>query len=299
MSNVSGDPVPSVSEAEATGEIAEIYADIRRVMGMSFVNLIWRNLASIPGALSWVWFSMTPLYERGLLIREADALRKNLNLPAVSRLPRAALRAVGVDAAGEASIRAAIAGYDRGNPLNLIAFSTVLARLRNESAGAPSGLQARATRPSLPGLPASAGGQAAQSPAPKLLNFEEMGTSTAELVRSVNLIGARKDGPALQVSLPRHLANWPGFLALYEAVLRPLHDDGRLPAAIDAVLTDGAARGERLAAHLARPLDIPAETRADICASLETLVPNAMGRMIPVVSLLNRMFPEPTAQMED
>ena len=37
--------VPSVLETEATGEIADIYADIRKVLGTSVVNLIWRHLA--------------------------------------------------------------------------------------------------------------------------------------------------------------------------------------------------------------------------------------------------------------
>src|SRR5258705_12305963 len=42
--------VPSILESEATGKVAEIYADIRQVLGTSIVNLIWRNLATIPDA---------------------------------------------------------------------------------------------------------------------------------------------------------------------------------------------------------------------------------------------------------
>ena len=38
------DPVPARTEAAATGEIAEIFADIRRVLGVEVVNLIWRLL---------------------------------------------------------------------------------------------------------------------------------------------------------------------------------------------------------------------------------------------------------------
>ncbi len=48
--------VPSVLESEARGEIADIYADIRKVLGTSVVNLIWRNLATMPGGrLIWRW----------------------------------------------------------------------------------------------------------------------------------------------------------------------------------------------------------------------------------------------------
>ena len=43
-----GDPIPAISESEATGSIAEIYADIRCVYKVGVVNLIWRHLATIP-----------------------------------------------------------------------------------------------------------------------------------------------------------------------------------------------------------------------------------------------------------
>jgi hypothetical protein len=45
------DPVPAITETAATGEIAEIFADIRGVLGVEVVNLIWRHLAPIPRAL--------------------------------------------------------------------------------------------------------------------------------------------------------------------------------------------------------------------------------------------------------
>ena len=35
-----GDPIPATSESEATGLIAEIYSDIRRVYRVGVVNLI-------------------------------------------------------------------------------------------------------------------------------------------------------------------------------------------------------------------------------------------------------------------
>ena len=55
------DPVPAITEANATGEIAEIFADIRRVLRVDVVNLIWRHLATIPGALPRAWDSLRPL----------------------------------------------------------------------------------------------------------------------------------------------------------------------------------------------------------------------------------------------
>ena len=46
------DPLPAISESEATGLIAQIYTDIRSVNGVSAVNLIWRHLATIPGGVA-------------------------------------------------------------------------------------------------------------------------------------------------------------------------------------------------------------------------------------------------------
>ena len=280
MAQRSGDPVPSIAEADATGEIAELYADIRQSLGMPFVNLVWRNLASVPGGLKWAWTTMKPLYQQGAVYVEARQLRDSQTLPPVPTLPRAVLRAVGVDAAAEISIRAAIDGYDRGNPLNIVTFSALMSRLRGEKPSAP------------PPAPVDA---APESPAagetPKMLNFDQMDPVAADTVRAVNLLGARGRAREVQVSLPRNLAHWPGFLSLYWTILAPLHDDGRLADCIDAVLEDGRKRGSRMAAALGATPEPAEETRRGVLESLENLVPNAMGRMIPVVSLLKRMMP--------
>src|SRR2546430_12469699 len=72
--------VPSVLEAEASGEIAGIYADIRKVLGTSVVNLIWRNLATMPGALPWAWSTVRPLY-LGDAPLHAEAVRRTIAMP--------------------------------------------------------------------------------------------------------------------------------------------------------------------------------------------------------------------------
>ena len=43
--------VSAISEDEATGETAEIFCDIRTTLGNGVVNLIWRHIATIEGAL--------------------------------------------------------------------------------------------------------------------------------------------------------------------------------------------------------------------------------------------------------
>jgi hypothetical protein len=223
---------------------------------------------------------MKPLYQQGAVYVEARQLRDSQTLPPVPTLPRAVLRAVGVDAAAEISIRAAIDGYDRGNPLNIVTFSALMSRLRGEKPSAPPPAPVDAA----PELPAA-------GETPKMLNFDQMDPVAADTVRAVNLLGARGHAREVQVSLPRNLAHWPGFLSLYWTILAPLHDDGRLADCIDAVLEDGRERGGRMAAALGATPEPAEETRRGVLESLENLVPNAMGRMIPVVSLLKQMMP--------
>ena len=81
------DPVPAIIEASATGEIAEIFSDIRRVLGVDVVNLIWRHLATIDGALAWTWSTLRPVYEDGTIAAEAAALHAALDLPALPGFP--------------------------------------------------------------------------------------------------------------------------------------------------------------------------------------------------------------------
>jgi len=60
------DPFPAVAEAAATGETAELFADIRATVGVRVVNLVWRHLATFDGALPWAWTAVKPLYQRGI-----------------------------------------------------------------------------------------------------------------------------------------------------------------------------------------------------------------------------------------
>ena len=96
MANTSGDPVPAIAEADATGEIAALYADIRATLGVPVVNLIWRHLATFPGGLSWAWRSLKPLYASGAIAAEAAALRAGLSVPALAGLSRPTLAAAGL-----------------------------------------------------------------------------------------------------------------------------------------------------------------------------------------------------------
>ena len=123
------DPVPAIGEASAIGAVAEIFADIRRVLGVEVVNLIWRHLATIPDALPWAWGMLRPLYADGTIAAEARALHSRLALPHLPSLPHDVLIAIGLGSDEQATIRNILAAYDRTNAMALVALSALLCRL--------------------------------------------------------------------------------------------------------------------------------------------------------------------------
>src|SRR5277367_3879859 len=193
------DPIPAISESEATGLIAQIFADIRSVYRVSAVNLIWRHLATIPGGLPWVWTTIRPLYADGTVGREAAALRAGLSLPELPAWPMAALRSAGLQDGDIAGIRTVLAAYDRTNAMALIVFLAVQLRLE----GAPPPLDAVA------GHPASASAEPVPDlPLPPLLALADMPPMATELVLAINELGAMHRKPILS-NMYRRLAHWP------------------------------------------------------------------------------------------
>ncbi len=273
---VSGDPVPSIPEAEATGEIAILYADIRETLGVPLVNLIWRNLATIPGALDWAWTTLKPLYKDGSIQAEARALRTGLSMPDVLALTPAALSDAGLSGADLTMIETILDSYERSNPLNLVAIGALLVLLQGKSNDAPRMTPAE---------------QVAEPPVsgelPPLLSLDEVAPETAALALAVNALGAR-GRTHIMVSMPRHLAHWPGYLRLYRSILAPLDDDGRLAVSIDAVIADGRSRGAMLASRLGPVSELQVGARAATVTTLEDFYENAIARMIPVVGLLKK-----------
>src|SRR4051812_2865490 len=118
--------VPSILEADARGEIAEIFADIRKVLGTSVVNLIWRHLATMPGALQWTWATVRPLY-LGAAPRHAESVRRGIALPKLPGFSADTLLAAGIDESDQAIIRHVLNSYQYTNALALVVLSALLA----------------------------------------------------------------------------------------------------------------------------------------------------------------------------
>ena len=273
------DPVPAITEAEATGETAAIYADIRRVYGVGLVNLVWRHLATLPGALPWAWEVVRPLYVDGTVRREAAAMRGARRLHEVVAPPPEVFAAAGLGPGDLLRIRDVLDAYERTNPMALIALSVAQQRLGDAAAG--GGDEAGAV----------SGAPAASEPEiklPPLLRLDELAPSTARLVLRLNRIGAAGQDPVL-ASMYRNLAHWPGYLALAWALLAPLDASGALAAAIGDALAQARARAALIAARASLPrAGLAPALRPAVSRAIERFTGDAIARMVVVCGVLRR-----------
>ncbi|MCZ6872093.1 MAG: hypothetical protein O7G88_00975 [bacterium] len=292
MAQPSGDPVPSITEQEAAGAIKAIYEDIKAVIGVPVVNLIFRHMATLPGCLEWGWEVLRPLYAGGELSRVAEALITHLELPAIPRLLAPALRAVGVDAPGERMIARILDAYNRSNPMNMIALSTLLTYLaEGVSAATASHTDTPIRRPPL-SLPSATTESAVLPP---LLSLDTMQAETAVLVRTLNGLSPQGEARTM-ASMYRQLAHWPGYLALALVLLQPLHADGRLQVAVQQASTQALSQSQRMAQVLS--VDVASappvgEVRQALDTALRYFTAHLIVEMIPVGRFLRHTLPEP------
>ncbi|WP_374446663.1 hypothetical protein [Stella sp.] len=277
MTTAAGDPVPAIPEAAAEGETAAIFADIRSTFGVSVVNLVWRHLATIPGALPWCWAAVRPAYRDGSIAFQAAALRRALPLPALPEPPAVVLDAIGIDPGARADIRRVLDSYDQTNAMALVALTALALRLDGRVPAAEAGGRAP--------IPVVAG------PLPRLLARAEMSPEAAVLVGRLDALGRRPD-ERIVASMYRHLAHWPAYLALSLVQLAPLAADGRLAAAIEAAGALGRDGARRVAAEL-RPPDSPLDPAARAAArrGIDEFTRHPIARMVPIAALLRRLMP--------
>jgi len=266
-----------LAERDAAGEIAAIYAEIRRLWAAPYVSSLQRHLATRPGWLEWVWAALHPVFADGRAQTAAWQAVALVDVPRLAPVARDALRVWGVDATGEATIRAVCESFVRVSPVNLV-LSGLLRRLLDGERphAAPGGSGGAWTPPpALPPLPALADVGALSPPERGVLL--SLGTQ----------VGAEPFVPGLY----RMLAGWPAFLAHLATALRPLMDEpathaayARVNAAIDARIP--ALFAELPALASAPPADDVAGVRAALDAYRRT-----SPEMVVVGRVIERALP--------
>lgn len=262
------DSLPAISESEASGEIAELYADIRETLNVSAINYVWRHIATIDGGLRWAWEAARPMFLSGLVERECAHLMARLSFPALPVLSPTALSLVGVDDAGRAMIGAILETYNRGNLLNMVSLSALLA----EPAEPPAGQRPQAALPatdiSLPPIPEVA----------------DLSALVSQQVLVLNGLGARPGPNRVVASIYKHVALWPGYLSLTEVQFADMQNDGSLLQLIGE--TQDKAREH--ASYVARELGPrpPGELADKVRETVAEFMDTAIARMIPIGQMM-------------
>ena len=282
------DAMPTLPESEASGAAAALYADIRGVTGVPVVNLIWRRLAFFPGALEWAWAAVRPLYAGGLADGAAAQILAGTPLPDLPPWPDPLLPAAGLSGADRAAVIRMLASYDRGNRLNLAALGALLQALEGAPGGGANAAICNVRRVRRGGLPPAAGSgarSAVEGELPPIPAMEALRPEVRDLVLALNELG--NSGDTVVASLYRHLAYWPGYLALVWAQLAPLDRDGRLAAAI----AGGAEAAREASAGIAGGLALPSgPPPPEVGEAVGQFVRGPIARMTPVSALLLRLL---------
>jgi hypothetical protein len=268
-----------VSEAEATGELATIYEELRLYCGVPYVSSLQRFVATMPGALEYAWAALRPAFLDGRLPETAWRLAGDIEAAPLPPLSPPALSLLGVDAEGRTAIRNICDNFVRVAPVNLL-FAACTEKLLQGSR---------------PGEGANAGTD--WSPPAMLAPMGPMvdpATAPPEVAALLMRLATEIDGKPFIPGLYRLTARWPGYLAHAATLIEPLlkSDAERTRRGAIAVRIVGAADGILAglpALDSARAAPTPEQGRAIVAAIRTYRVTSP--EMIVFGSLLRNALP--------
>lgn len=221
-----------ISEDEAVGSIAAIFAEIRGATGLPLVNLVYRHLAAI-GKLELVWPLLKPNMESAEIDDLADSLRFSPSLDALC-VPSEVLAMVGLEDSWLSKASATFDAYEYANTRNIL----LIAALLNGCPGTANGTSAGSRRPqSFEDLLPMA--DLTTVPRPVLAVLEQMSRQ----------LTSGNAGNVLVPSLLRHFASQPYVLGLMWVASLPNLGSGLAEAAVTI-----GARARALVSRLPYPI---------------------------------------------
>jgi hypothetical protein len=264
------DTLPAISESSASGEIAELYADIRQTLNVTAINYVWRHIATIDGGLRWAWEAAKPMFVSGRVESECEHLQAQLSYPDLPVLSDTTLSLVGVDSAGRDMIGAILDTYNRGNLLNMVSLSALLAEPVSPAAGERPRADLPFTAMRLPAIP----------------EVVDLSEEISEQVLALNALGAKPGANRVVASIYKHIALWPGYLSLSWVQLAAMHGDGSLPHLIE----DTQQKARLHAAYLANDLGPRPDGRVadQVRSAVFEFTDTVIARMIPIGQMLRQ-----------
>lgn len=273
-------PLPEIKESDATGRIAALYDDIRAVIGVPMVNLIFRHMATIPGCLDWAWLTVRPLYLDGRIPAAANALTGEV-LPGVTVDMRAAVDAEPLTQDDLQAVGRVLDAYGRANPMNLIGLSVI--DLALDGAPQDAGLE--------PAVLPDETGLLQPNALPTLPPMIDPATAPERVRTALQALAVQihRGDTGVIPSLYRHFGTWPAFLEGLKPALAEVFEGEGFEDAARAM----QARGEQQAAAFYRGLPLPDMAPPDD-ATVKTLkgligqFPPNICRMTVLATVLRR-----------
>lgn len=265
--------IAQVDPENAAPDIAEIYAEIASVTGIPTINLVWRHLATFPGALRWAWDSVVPVAGSAELETARIRIAGTLALPRLDRPALGALRSIGLTGDALARVRSVTEAYLQGNLTNLLALTAL--RMRLAEPGRPSGRLHAGRRAG----PAPGNGRPAGPPGVSSL--------PPELVRRLQeLSGHHEDvGDDVILGYYLELSAWPELVRALPVWLAPLYAPPALTAARDETI-----RLTRSECASLLPGTVPAPTSAPVAAVLDRFTEVVIPGAVPVCIAVRRIL---------
>jgi hypothetical protein len=255
-----------VPERDAEGLVAGLYEDIREVLGLPLVPLVYRHLAVEPPRLETAWRELRPNLLDAAVEAGASGLVESASLD-VPSLPPRSLRAAGVEETALEAVAGTLEAYNHANPRNLIALLALLH-------GAPG-----------TGAPRASGRQPRAWDVLPMADLDGLDEPVRALLEEMAAAVASRGEESLVPSLYRHLAHHPGLLALAWVAVRPAVE-GRAVARRANVV---ARKAGRLARALPHPVG---RTRDPETAAVLRRFTETIPRMIVVGVTLRRALAE-------
>jgi len=253
-----------IREDAARPPLADVYADIRNVLDVPMVNLIYRHIATFSGALAWAWEALRP----HIVANEIEPVAQRLLAKAEETPWRRPTPLRDATASQRAEVNQVVSWYNRSNATNLIALLALRhANVRYQAGPSERGdVRRTGARDTLP---------------PPALLADVVAPLRARIESVADRQGLTTAGVTPTMYL--HLARWPQILEQVLNYVDTAIDSGELERTVRAI--DAVARPEamRLASALTSALPPPTdEDRHRINAALETFTGIAIPQMIAV-----------------
>ncbi|MGE5325232.1 MAG: halocarboxylic acid dehydrogenase DehI family protein [Actinomycetota bacterium] len=197
-----------VSEAEARGETARIFAELKETLGIPHVSMVFRVLASLPRFFPLFWKASRPMLQTGEFFTTAEQIRADAHNRMQTRFAvpnlQSKLTEMGFSTGAQEEVKDVVELYEYVNPVLVLNMAALMEGLEHP-AGAPRHGNLPAHHPTHPGRPILVDERVAPEPTRKLYEDIKQTMGTPYLNTSYITFG-----------------RWPDFLREYWNSLKPI-----------------------------------------------------------------------------